>query len=177
MPIVNSKLGIEDANEIQLSKGGYYVYAWCCADWGNIFYYIGKGHGGRYKSVQNRGNSFMAIYNAWDVYPVILESGLTREDAEFKEDFYKTEFIFKEGYPIMDGEGSSQALKNRAIALAKEELRKNNPNWKDGRPRKDLADFQKFLKKQKDGELTVAECCEQLGISRATWYNRLKEVC
>ena len=37
-------------------------------------------------------------------------------------------------------------------------------------------DFEKFLKKQKDGELTVAECCEQLGISRATWYNRLREV-
>ena len=37
--------------------------------------------------------------------------------------------------------------------------------------------FEKFLKKQKDGELTVAECCEQLGISRATWYNKLKEVC
>lgn len=39
------------------------------------------------------------------------------------------------------------------------------------------ADFKNFLKKQKDGELTVAECCEQLGISRATWYNRLREVC
>lgn len=39
------------------------------------------------------------------------------------------------------------------------------------------ADFQKFLKKQKDGELTVMECCEQLGISRRTWYNKLKEVC
>ena len=47
-----------------------------------------------------------------------------------------------------------------------------------GRPALKLNDdFEKFLKKQKDGELTVAECCEQLGISRATWYNRLKEVC
>lgn len=36
-------------------------------------------------------------------------------------------------------------------------------------------DFEKFLKKQKDGELTVAECCEQLGISRSTWYNRINE--
>ena len=46
-----------------------------------------------------------------------------------------------------------------------------------GRPAIKLNDsFKKFLKKQKDGELTVAECCEQLGISRATWYNKLKEV-
>ena len=55
--------------------------------------------------------------------------------------------------------------------------KKASGNWDDyGRPRKESVDFQKFLKKQKDGELTVAECCEQLGISRATWYNRLKEV-
>lgn len=37
-------------------------------------------------------------------------------------------------------------------------------------------DFEKFLKKQKDGELTVAECCKELGISRSTWYNRVAEV-
>ena len=38
-------------------------------------------------------------------------------------------------------------------------------------------DFKKFLKKQKDGELSVAQCCAELGISRATWYNKVKEVC
>jgi DNA invertase Pin-like site-specific DNA recombinase len=37
-------------------------------------------------------------------------------------------------------------------------------------------DFEKFLKKQKDGELTVAECCRELKISRRTWYNRVSEV-
>ena len=47
----------------------------------------------------------------------------------------------------------------------------------DGRYKIEPPDFQKFVKKQKDGELSVAECCKQLGISRATWYNRLKEVC
>jgi DNA invertase Pin-like site-specific DNA recombinase len=47
-----------------------------------------------------------------------------------------------------------------------------------GRPAIQLDEgFQKFLKKQKDGEMSVAECCKQLGISRATWYNKLKEVC
>lgn len=47
-----------------------------------------------------------------------------------------------------------------------------------GRPALKIDDsFEKFLKKQKDGELTVSECCKQLGISRATWYNKLKEVC
>jgi DNA invertase Pin-like site-specific DNA recombinase len=37
-------------------------------------------------------------------------------------------------------------------------------------------DFEKFLKKQKDGELTVTECCEKLGISRRTWYNRVSSL-
>ena len=45
-----------------------------------------------------------------------------------------------------------------------------------GRPTIEIDGFEKFLKKQKDGELSVKECCEQLGISRATWYNKLKEV-
>ena len=50
-------------------------------------------------------------------------------------------------------------------------------SWDEyGRPRKEVPDFKNFLKKQKDGELSVKECCEQLGISRRTWYNKLKEV-
>jgi DNA invertase Pin-like site-specific DNA recombinase len=46
-----------------------------------------------------------------------------------------------------------------------------------GRPSIKLGDdFQKILKKQKDGELSVVECCKQLGISRRTWYNKTREV-
>ena len=58
----------------------------------------------------------------------------------------------------------------------KEMIREKNPDWVEGRPRKDPVDFEKFLKKQKDGEMSVKECCEQLGISRATWYNKVREV-
>ena len=46
-----------------------------------------------------------------------------------------------------------------------------------GRKPVDLgSDFEKILKKQKDGQLTVNECCEALGISRSTWYARAREV-
>lgn len=48
----------------------------------------------------------------------------------------------------------------------------NNPDWREGRKEVEIPDFEKFLEKQKDGELTVAECCKQLGISRSTWYKR-----
>jgi DNA invertase Pin-like site-specific DNA recombinase len=45
-----------------------------------------------------------------------------------------------------------------------------------GRKPVDLGDdFEKFLKKQKDGLMTVEECCKVLGIGRSTWYARVRE--
>lgn len=45
----------------------------------------------------------------------------------------------------------------------------------DGRPEKiiPLDVFQKFRKLQKDGTLTVNQCCKELGISRSKWYNMI----
>ena len=40
----------------------------------------------------------------------------------------------------------------------------------------DEEQFQKFLEKQKRGEMSVKECCDILKISRSTWYNRVSEV-
>jgi DNA invertase Pin-like site-specific DNA recombinase len=46
-----------------------------------------------------------------------------------------------------------------------------------GRPAVALGDdFEKFLKKQKDGLMTVDECCKVLGIGRSTWYAKAREV-
>ena len=46
-----------------------------------------------------------------------------------------------------------------------------------GRKPVDLGDdFEKFLKKQKDGLITVEECCKILGIGRSTWYAKAREV-
>lgn len=52
--------------------------------------------------------------------------------------------------------------------------REHNPDWKEGRKTKELPDFEKFMKMQKDGQITVSECCKRLGISRATWYDRVR---
>ena len=175
MALVNSGLGIEKWNETELAKGGYYVYAWCCSDWGHIYYYVGKGHGDRYRITKGRGRAFTTIFDKWGVYPVILIGGLSEDEAWRLEDYYKSHFIFERGYPIMDGEGNHSALKNRAITIRKNELRERG-ELKDGRPRKETPEFEKFLKKQKEGKMSVAECCEQLGISRRTWYNRVAEI-
>lgn len=40
----------------------------------------------------------------------------------------------------------------------------------------DIEELKKFLKKQKDGLMTVDECCSELNISRRTWYNRVAEI-
>lgn len=55
-------------------------------------------------------------------------------------------------------------------------IARQTPGYKEGRKEKvvDIDQFQKLAQKQKDGELSVAECCKALGISRGTWYNRVK---
>jgi DNA invertase Pin-like site-specific DNA recombinase len=57
----------------------------------------------------------------------------------------------------------------------KEMCRETKPNWREGRKPVETPDFEKFLKKQKEGSMSVAECCKELNISRRTWYNRMKE--
>lgn len=47
----------------------------------------------------------------------------------------------------------------------------------DGRHAIELPDLEKFRERQKGGEMTVAECCAALNISRSTWYKKLSELC
>ena len=56
----------------------------------------------------------------------------------------------------------------------KAQKRLTDPSYVEGRPNKEIPDFEKFLQKQKEGTLSVTECCRQLGISRGTWYNRVR---
>lgn len=55
-------------------------------------------------------------------------------------------------------------------------IARERDDYREGRPPKDIPDFGKFLKKQKDGLMTVDECCKILGIGRSTWYARAREV-
>lgn len=46
----------------------------------------------------------------------------------------------------------------------------------DGRPKKEIPVeiFANYYTLQQTGKMTVAKCCEELGISRSTWYNIVK---
>lgn len=47
---------------------------------------------------------------------------------------------------------------------------------KFGRPKKELPELEKILKKQKEGSITITKACEMLGISRTQWYRLVNEV-
>lgn len=52
-------------------------------------------------------------------------------------------------------------------------------DWSDyGRPEKQIDEkvLSENREKIKKGDITVTECCKQLGISRATWYNRVRNI-
>lgn len=54
-------------------------------------------------------------------------------------------------------------------------VKKERGELVEGRPVIEVPEFQKFFKKTKNGELSVAESCRQLGISRSKWYSLCKE--
>jgi DNA invertase Pin-like site-specific DNA recombinase len=55
------------------------------------------------------------------------------------------------------------------------EIARQRPDYQEGRPKRELLEFGKFLEKTKKGEMTVVECCRELGISRTHWYRLCKE--
>ena len=56
--------------------------------------------------------------------------------------------------------------------------RELEPAYREGRKPKaiDPVVFENLAQKQKDGLMTVDECCAELGIGRTTWYDRLRKV-
>ena len=63
-------------------------------------------------------------------------------------------------------------------SMGKAMKREHDPNWREGRKSKEIDNeqFEKLAQKQKDGIITVADCCRELGISRSTWYDRVRKV-
>lgn len=56
------------------------------------------------------------------------------------------------------------------------EVAKNKPGWKDGRKATVIDErlFRELREKQAKREITIMECCKQLGISESGWRRRMK---
>lgn len=87
---------------------------------------------------------------------------------------------------IMDNSSTGKLIRNIFLAFAQferdmivertiegKEIARMREGYKDGRPEKKISsdDFRKLRKKQKDGDITVNECCNVLDISRSKWYS------
>ena len=58
----------------------YYIYAWVIKDTQEVFY-IGRGHGDRYRTLKNRSKYFHEFYDNYECEPIILLSGLTEKES------------------------------------------------------------------------------------------------
>lgn len=69
-----------------MNNNRYYVYVWRIKDTNEVFY-VGKGSGKRYKTLNGRTKLFLDVYNTHDCYVQIAYNNLDEETA------YKTEYI------------------------------------------------------------------------------------
>lgn len=90
----------------------YYVYIWIRKDIDKVFY-VGKGHGNRYKDMRMRNRYFHNVVNkvGMDNIEIIkIEENLSEEEA-FEREVYYIDFYQKQGCPLTNmtkgGEGSS----------------------------------------------------------------------
>lgn len=92
---------------------------------------------------------------------------------------------------IMDNTPASKLIRTIFFAFAEfernmivertqegKEIARQREGYREGRPPVEVDKnlFKKFLKKQKEGLITVNEAIKELGISRATWYNLAKDI-
>lgn len=160
-----------------------YVYMWLYkTENGDVPFYVGIGTNDRYKCKCSRSSAFKGFLSSHECYPIRCATGLTYEFAREVEKKLKSE-LRERGISILDAEDCKpERRKRQREGIAKMPVVKGKRvSTKTGRTygRPQVAvddDFQKFLEKQKRGEMSVKDCCEALKISRGTWYNRVSEV-
>lgn len=85
---------------------------------------------------------------------------------------------------VMDSKPASRLMRTMFFAFAEYErdmivertsegkaVAKTREGYREGRPAADVPEFDKYLERQRAGEITVGEAIKELGISRTTFYN------
>lgn len=160
----------------------YYVYQWVNDDWGGVPVYVGQGTGKRASQKTGRSKAFLNHINRWQCHSEIILNGLSQHFAIKLESAIKNDLISK-GYPILDAEpkyrktvGQAEGIAAMPVVDGRRVSAKTGRGF--GRPKIEIdrERLENLAQKQKDGLMTVADCCRELGISKATWYEKLKEV-
>ena len=158
----------------------FYVYAWFCLSWGNIPFYVGKGHGNRYTEMTNRSQQFKALTNKFDCFPLILIDNLTEEQADYTEDKAK-ELLICEGMPLIDLEIKAKRRLAQRQGIAAMPVDENGRRISKktgrgfGRAEKRPANFAEVYERQQRGELSLKQALAEVGVGRTRWYELARE--
>ena len=63
-----------------------------------------------------------------------------------------------------------RAMIRERTSAGKSVKRSMDPEWREGRKRKEVENISEYVEKQRSGEMTVKQICTVLGISRSTYY-------
>lgn len=87
---------------------------------------------------------------------------------------------------VMDDSPAGKLIRNVFLSFAEFErdmivqrtmegkmIARERPGYREGRPKVEV-DITRYYKLTEKGEMTVKEACKELGISRSTWYDRVK---
>lgn len=55
-------------------------------------------------------------------------------------------------------------------------IARQNPEWREGAPKRELVDFASCHRSYEAGEISVQTACEKMGISESTWYRRCRQL-
>lgn len=90
---------------------------------------------------------------------------------------------------LMDNSPTGKLIRNIMFAFAEFERdtifsrtqmgkrvkQETDPNWREGRRRKNISNLSEYQEQVVTGQLTVRDACKMLNISERTWYNRINE--
>ena len=148
------------------SERKYYVYMWfekSGDDW--IPFYVGEGSGNRFNNMGSRSQVLREYISSREIKRMIVAPSLPLLLAIKLEESLKSE-LRRRGYVLIDGEHDVNERKRRQA----EGIRKAKERGV------------RFGRKEKEVDLTllpgetVGEACNRLGISRNTYYVKLRKL-
>ena len=112
------------------------------------------------------GIDFFDMLNARGVKVNVLDIGVIDDSPMGK--FIRNIFL-------SFAEFEREMIKQRT--MEGKELARKKPGYKEGRPKLEVEeDIKKYKKLVQTGDMTVTEACKTLGISRSTWYDRVRSM-